>query len=235
MMTTHDEISQDVPAMFPVTAETDVNIAYTHATRKVVNKYYMDKYAALQDDGLFIAAPTDTEEDRTKCQDVTLFAGAPLIAIKTLKNARIFNAEMFVVESFYRPPTGWHYLTLMQMKEVAHMMGACSSGTKKEIAESIEYVGVAVHVRNLRSGAIIPTPMTKFHELFRVAYCITVHQSQGQTIREKYTIYDWNLKFLRDEERARAKYVALSRGTRKDHVQIDTSDADVYDDKVLAT
>jgi ATP-dependent exoDNAse (exonuclease V) alpha subunit len=53
-----------------------------------------------------------------------------------------------------------------------------------------------------------------FHRYFYLAYCITVHASQGETFKEPYTIYDWG-RMCR-----RGKYVSLSRGTEMDNIQI---------------
>jgi hypothetical protein len=55
-----------------------------------------------------------------------------------------------------------------------------------------------------------------FHSLFYLGFCITIHASQGETINEKYTIYDW--KFIHFCNRA--KYVAMSRGTNIKNIQI---------------
>jgi hypothetical protein len=49
---------------------------------------------------------------------------------------------------------------------------------------------------------------------FRPAYCTTAHKQQGNTIRVPYTIYQW------DKMCDRMRYVALSRGTTIDHVNI---------------
>jgi DNA replication protein DnaC len=62
----------------------------------------------------------------------------------------------------------------------------------------------------------IAFPLTDFSQHFYPAFCITVHASQGCTINEPYTIYDWNSQFMDD----RAKYVALSRATDISHIQI---------------
>lgn len=58
--------------------------------------------------------------------------------------------------------------------------------------------------------------LDNFAKYFYPAFCITVHASQGCTIHEPYTIYDWNSQFM-DE---RAKYVSLSRATDISHIQI---------------
>jgi capsular polysaccharide biosynthesis protein len=50
-------------------------------------------------------------------------------------------------------------------------------------------------------------PMSEFTKIFNIAFCITVHKSQGQTFDEAYTIHEFNQY---DE---RLKYVALSRAT----------------------
>ena len=55
-----------------------------------------------------------------------------------------------------------------------------------------------------------------FHRFFYLGFCITIHASQGETFTEKYTIHDWNFsRFCK-----KAKYVALSRGTNINNIQI---------------
>lgn len=58
--------------------------------------------------------------------------------------------------------------------------------------------------------------LSEFHKFFYLGFCITIHASQGETFTEKYTIHDW--KFPRFCEKA--KYVALSRGTNINNIQI---------------
>ena len=63
-----------------------------------------------------------------------------------------------------------------------------------------------------RTRETMPTLDLPYDELlyrFRCGYCITVHNSQGKTIREPYTIHDWAHPRMSEK----AKYVALSRGT----------------------
>jgi hypothetical protein len=55
-----------------------------------------------------------------------------------------------------------------------------------------------------------------FHKYFYIGFCITVYASQGATFNEKYTIWDWDHPNMCD----RAKYVALSRATDIDNIQI---------------
>jgi hypothetical protein len=60
----------------------------------------------------------------------------------------------------------------------------------------------------------INIPISKFQQWFHVAYCITSHKSQGQTINKPYTIHDWHRM---DET---CKYVSLSRSSEFDFVNI---------------
>ena len=50
--------------------------------------------------------------------------------------------------------------------------------------------------------------------MFYVAYCITVHKSQGSTFRHEYTIHEFE-KFDN-----RLKYVALSRSSNIKNINI---------------
>jgi DNA replication protein DnaC len=58
--------------------------------------------------------------------------------------------------------------------------------------------------------------INKFNHLFYLGFCITIHASQGETFKGVYTIHDW--KFNRFC--SKAKYVAMSRGTDINNIQI---------------
>ena len=63
---------------------------------------------------------------------------------------------------------------------------------------------------------VIKIPVTSFHKYFYLGYCLTIHASQGETFTSKYTVYDWgHPNFC-----SKAKYVALSRGTAIENIQI---------------
>ena len=53
-----------------------------------------------------------------------------------------------------------------------------------------------------------------FHKFYYLGFCITIHASQGESFSDRYTIYDWYQLCLR------AKYVAMSRGTNVNNIQI---------------
>ena len=63
-------------------------------------------------------------------------------------------------------------------------------------------------------GTKIQIKNEDFTRLFHLAYCLTVHKSQGETYNKNYTIYEW-YKFS-----DRMKYVALSRATNKQFINI---------------
>jgi ATP-dependent exoDNAse (exonuclease V) alpha subunit len=91
--------------------------------------------------------------------------------------------------------------------------------TIKQIQHKTGIVKVADDERELE------IPMMEFQNLFHPAYCITTHKSQGTTFNHPYTIHEWE-KF--DE---RLKYVALSRSTNLDYINVTrpgTSRADGY-------
>ena len=60
----------------------------------------------------------------------------------------------------------------------------------------------------------IDIPINEFQKMFYLSFCITVHKSQGSTFNHSYTIHEFNLF---DE---RLKYVALSRSTDKNPINI---------------
>jgi len=56
--------------------------------------------------------------------------------------------------------------------------------------------------------------ISNFQYLFYPAYCITTHKAQGQTFKEPYTIHEFN------QMSHKLKYVALTRATKKEHINI---------------
>lgn len=62
----------------------------------------------------------------------------------------------------------------------------------------------------------IELTLSEFKKYFDLAFCITIHSSQGETITEKYTIWDWGHYYMGEK----AKYVALSRATSINNIQI---------------
>jgi len=68
----------------------------------------------------------------------------------------------------------------------------------------------------LESTELIELPLELFPRIFRPAFCITIHASQGATFNFPYTIYEWE----HERMSTRAKYVAITRGTTTAHINI---------------
>ena len=64
---------------------------------------------------------------------------------------------------------------------------------------------------------IYDCPIEDFRDYFLLNYCSTTHKSQGETITEKYTIYDWNCMTTK------IKYTALSRAIKYENVYFGAS------------
>jgi len=60
----------------------------------------------------------------------------------------------------------------------------------------------------------VDVPISQFQKNFHVAYAVTTHKSQGMTIKTPFTIHEWN------RLNNTAKYVALSRGTCWENVNL---------------
>jgi ATP-dependent exoDNAse (exonuclease V) alpha subunit len=70
----------------------------------------------------------------------------------------------------------------------------------------------SVYVKNDEKELVID--MEKFQEYFYVAYCITIHKSQGCSFNFPYTIHEFN------RLNKRLRYVALTRATDKNFINI---------------
>ena len=62
-----------------------------------------------------------------------------------------------------------------------------------------------IYIQNEERQTIIP--INKFQKLFYVAYCITIHRSQGATFNYPYTIHQF------ERLNKRLRYVALTRSS----------------------
>ena len=82
--------------------------------------------------------------------------------------------------------------------------------SEKFIVEDVDDDNIYLH-NDMKKLTI---PQNKFQSWFHVAYCITAHKSQGETIKTPYTIHDW------DKMSETCKYVSLSRGTCWENVNL---------------
>ena len=157
---------------FPVRELTELNIAYTHKTRKDINRQCMDKFSVGKE---WIFAHKSSFNKKT--QTSKLFVGMPIVAHRNFKKEGIFNSELFTISHIN-----------FQSKTFSFVDGDTTQ----------------------------TFPVKLFSSMFFPAFCLTAHTSQGCTFNTKYTIYDWNHPRM-DQT---AKYVALSRATSIQNIQI---------------
>ena len=84
----------------------------------------------------------------------------------------------------------------------------------KEIQYSKENIVV---VDDEDASRVLDIPFNLFQRLFYVAYCITIHKSQGSSFDFPYTIHEW--RHTRFCSRL-IKYVALSRTTNLENINV---------------
>lgn len=162
---------------FPIKVETNLNIAFTHETRKRINHECMMRNIKTTDTPITILP----DENNPKTQLLFLTIGMPIICHRTNKKMEILNSDRFDI-------------TAIDEKEIQFSNEILREQGKPDVKISIN----------------------DFNKFFYLAYCITVHASQGETFKEQYTIYDWGRMCKR------GKYVALSRGTKSENIQIHT-------------
>ena len=159
---------------FPVRELTELNIAYTHKTRKNINRQCMDKFSVGKE---WIFAHKSSFNKKT--QTSKLFVGMPIVAHRNFKKEGIFNSELFTISHIN-----------FQSKTFSFVDGDTTQ----------------------------TFPVKIFSSMFFPGFCLTAHTSQGCTFNTKYTIYDWNHPRM-DQT---AKYVALSRATSIQNIQINS-------------
>ena len=71
-----------------------------------------------------------------------------------------------------------------------------------------------ISIRSTIDSRPLDIEIKKFNKIFYPAYAITIYASQGCTINQPYTIHEFDLL---DQ---RARYVALSRSSQMDYINI---------------
>ena len=159
------------------------NVAYTHETRKRVNKECMEEFV---EDKEYIKIKKNKADN--KSQTILLYENLPIMSFRNIADCEIYNTELLFIESINKDEQ-----TFTTRRETI----------LEPLEEMKEYNYVIFNI-------------SEFHKFFRPAYCRTLHSAQGETIKEKYTIYDWNHRRSDD----RSKYIALSRGISIHDIQI---------------
>ena len=201
---------------FPVTEETEENIAFYHRTRIPINEKWMEKVCSDLPDSKLIKLEKIADDDHS--QDVTLCETMPVICIRKSKAMGVDNGERFTILNFSDVPD-YAAMKKPELKQHCKDKGLKCSGKKELLLERLQSASSDILLR-LTEGEPedepVRVPRHLFQKHFYVAYAITYYQSQGCTLRGKYTIHDWDGHHVN----WRAKYVALSRATSKGNVQI---------------
>lgn len=208
---------KDVDASeFPVTEETEENIAFYHRTRIPINEKWMHKVCSGLPDSQLIKLEKTPEDDHS--QDVTLCENMPVICIRKSKAMGVDNGDRFTISNFSDVPD-YSAMKKPELKQHCKDKGLKCSGKKEVLLERLHLASSDILLR-LTEGEDdlepVRVPRHLFQKHFYVAYAITYYQSQGCTLRGRYTIHDW----FGFHVNWRAKYVALSRATSKGNVQI---------------
>jgi hypothetical protein len=131
---------------------------------------------------LFIPALIDNDP-RKLTQDMYVYNGLPLIAMKTKHDG---DDLLFAnSETFIICKIGDDYISMYNERPD-------DNGNK--------------------SVYMYKCPIEDFNKYFLMNYCSTTHKSQGETIMENYTIYDWNAMDTK------IRYTALSRARKIEQV-----------------
>ena len=204
------DISQFLP-----TADTRENIAYLHATRMQLNEEWMAKETKdLPEDQVIRleAVPTDPHS-----QDVILCENMPVICIRKLESIGIDNGERFTILNFSDIPD-YTSMKKEQLREHCRQKKLKVGGKNAELIERLQDASSDILLRldDDEDAEPVRVPRHLFQKHFYVAYAITYFQSQGCTLTDRYTIWDWD--FYHADWRA--KNVAMSRATSKANVQI---------------
>ena len=182
------------------------NIAFTHATRINVNKLCEEEFVKSKETMLICSDPrfdrNKKDSPLSKSQDVHLCEGYPLVCYSTNKALGISNSDRYEVVAL-----GQSTFTARRVFKRAER-NAFSNEKLEELAATV------LTVQYVDAGR--KKEEVGFHRIFRPAFCLTVHQSQGDTFEEPFTIYEWNHWCMRGAGR----YVAFTRAQDMSHMQI---------------
>ena len=198
--------------------DTSINIAYTHKTRKMVNKKWNDKLKP--NDALFIPV----REDDDKGQYMHIYEGLPLIARENdNKNGLYMNNETFVVSDYDNK------------NQIEKNPNNTVYDIKRLIGKNYDDKYVRVYSERVDDNDKVyinamEVEIDKVQKTFYLNYCSTIHKVQGDTINKQFTIWDWNHPCMT----RKAKYTALSRATCCKNISIvGKYEVDDYNDKKI--
>ena len=191
------------------------NLSYTNKTRKKVNEM-IAKYEG-QDKKCYLSLPIikkkkkdDKNEDDWEDEGVDI-----IVENKIVKDdKKNFTQKIKVFE-------GMPMISRITLKDPENDDNRLIFNNEDFVINSIDVIEneLMVNLTSLnRDNVSFNVKFEELQKYFLVAYCITIHKSQGQTYKEPYTIWDW-YKF-RPSEVNELKYVAVSRATDPKNVYI---------------
>ena len=167
-------------------AFTKKNICYTNLTRKFVNKTIVDKLIDqnnIKDTYFINKREIKMKKGETKKSYYERYSKEPT------QNIRIFNGMPIIASK-------------------THNQGDICVNNEEFIITKIDDKELEAVSQRPDGSHSITIPTKDFYAYFLVAYCITTHKAQGSTIKDKITIWDWDIM---DEK---LRYTALTRATK---------------------
>jgi ATP-dependent exoDNAse (exonuclease V) alpha subunit len=171
-------------------------VCFTNKKRIEVNTICMQQHSKKRSKKERLELPA-VEYDGNS-QDVVLTTGVPVISRKTTRLDKLLTKS----NNHSIPNQG--DTIKMQKKRIFN--------NEMFVISKISFSNQLIYVKNPRDEMCIPFQC--FQNLFYVAFCITIHKSQGQTFDFPYSIHEW------DKLNARLRYTSLSRATCKEIVHI---------------
>jgi ATP-dependent exoDNAse (exonuclease V) alpha subunit len=211
------------------------NLSFTNYKRIEVNdkcmKEFIKKKETKQGSTNCITKISLNKTSNPNSQDITICAGMPVISYVNDKKFGIVNNQTFVINQIIKKnkinlsdlknrDDMINYINLNKNivdKKTMKKLDTLNKDELKKIIKDINKITVDNFVEIIEDDGdknIILIPIEKFQSLFFLAFCITVHRSQGCTFDKSYTIHEWNK--YNDE----MKYVALSRSTDIKYINI---------------
>jgi len=171
------------------------HLSYRNKTRKFVNKTAMEHHIEGHPDLPIFEVKAF---DRCKqSQNLRLQQGMPVIARCSNKPYGISNNEEFTIKSIDEK------YTVLVSADRAKMAATVEDGVDE----------------------VAPTEVTiftpKLTEVMTVAFCITIHKSQGSTFDRPYVIWDFkNNPDCNERLGRKLRYVAISRTSKKENIYL---------------
>lgn len=200
------------------------NLSYTNKKRIEINDICMKRFIEVREKerkNIINKLEIKKIDYDANSQDMIICAGMPVISHVNDKSYNIVNNQTFLIHQIVKKSK----INLGELKTKDNMIEyikknkdlvdkktlkniqSLNKDDIKQIIKDINKTNVDNYIELIDdiNGDIVMVSIEDFQKIFYVAFCITVHRSQGQTYDKPYTIHEW---YKYDNE---MKYVALSR------------------------